>query len=266
MRQTLSGFRSAFFLLVVLGVSHVAVAQNVDDAAPQPVSVALAPQPASVALALQPASAALVPEPASVALAPGSQQGAVQQAPAEQSAPVAAEPAASDVGGDVAELQRLISSSTLTEFRTSYNGSFGASLLFYGKEMTYYVALFQQKSFWRVVKTQNADRANAIFNDFVRQTAQLSQIEIRRTELEAQKSYTERMIALSQHRADQLQADLTIAHSQQAQVTARQEQTRQQAKQLDAERVAAQQQLQDVRRRVAELEHENSAGLPTTKH
>jgi hypothetical protein len=236
MRQILSGFRSAFFLLVVLGVSHAAYAQSLDDQ----------------------------PQPASAPLAPGSQQGAVQQTPAAQPAPVVAAPPATDPVGDVADLQRLIRSSALTEFRTSYNGSFGASLLFYGKEMTYYVALFQQKSFWRVVKTQNADRANAIFADFMRQTLQLSQVEIRRTELEAQKAYTERMIELSQERAEHLQADLTIARSQQAQVAQRQQQTQQQAKQLEAERQAAQQELQEVRRRVSELEQENNAGLPST--
>jgi len=132
--------------------------------------------------------------------------------------------------------------------------------------MTYYIALFQQKSFWRVIKTQNSDRANAIFNDFVRQTVQLSQVEIRKTELESQKIYTERMIALSQTRADQLQADLTIAHTQQAEVTARQQQIMQQSKQLETERQTAQQQLKEVRRRVATLEQENSAGLPPYRH
>jgi hypothetical protein len=239
MKQILSGLRSASFMLALLGASHFAVAQSVDDAAPQP---------------------------ASAALTPGSQQGAVQQAPAQQPAPVASAPAPDSVGGDVAEVQRLISASALTEFRTTYNGSFGASLLFDGKEMTYYVALFQQKSFWRVVKTQNSDRANAIFNDFVRQTVQLSQVEIRKTELESQKIYTERMIALSQTRADQLQADLTIAHTQQAEVTARQQQIMQQSKQLETERQTAQQQLKEVRRRVATLEQENSAGLPPYRH
>jgi len=100
----------------------------------------------------------------------------------------------------------------------------------------------------------------------VRQTVQLSQVEIRKTELESQKIYTERMIALSQTRADQLQADLTIAHTQQAEVTARQQQIMQQSKQLETERQTAQQQLKEVRRRVATLEQENSAGLPPYRH
>jgi len=252
MKQILSGLRSASCMLALLGVSHFAVAQSVDDAA--------APQLASATLT------DAAPQPASTALTPGSQQSAVQQAPVEQSAQVASAPSPDAVGGDVAEVQRLISASALTEFRTTYNGSFGASLLFDGKEMTYYVALFQQKNFWRVIKTQNSDRANAIFNDFVRQTVQLSQVEIRKTELGAQKIYTDRMIALSQTRAEQLQADLTIAHTQQAEVTARQQQIMEQSKQLETERQTAQQQLKAVRRRVATLEQENSAGLPPYRH
>jgi len=243
MRQILSGWGSAFVLMAVLGASQTAVAQTADDAA------------------------AAAPTPASEALTPGSQPGAVQQAPAAaQPAPVDAVPLAEDSVGDVADLQRLIKGSELTEFRTSDNGSFGASLLYYGKDQTYYVALFQQKSFWRVVKTQNAARADAVFNDFVKQTVQLAQIEIRRTEIEAQKGYTEQMIALAQARAARLQADLNVAHSQKELVAARLKAASQQAAQFEAEREAAQQQLQELRRHVADLQQQNDAGLPKARH
>jgi hypothetical protein len=242
MRQILSGWGSAFVLMAVLGASQTAVAQTADDAA------------------------AAAPMPASEALTPASQAGAMQQAPAVPSAPVDAVPLADESVGDVADLQRLIKGSELTEFRTSYNGSFGASLLYYGKDQTYYVALFQQKSFWRVVKTQSAARADAVFNDFVKQTVQLAQIEIRRTEIEAQKGYTEQMIALAQARAARLQADLNVAHSQKELVAARLKAASQQAAQLEAEREAAQQQLQELRRHVADLQQQDDAGLPKTRH
>jgi hypothetical protein len=90
---------------------------------------------------------------------------------------------------------------------SSESGIATAELLFSGKEMTYYVALFQQRNFWRVIKTPDDTRAELIYKDFVRQTVQLSDVEIRRTRLEAQKGFTERMIALSQDRANRLQAD-----------------------------------------------------------
>jgi hypothetical protein len=162
-----------------------------------------------------------------------------------------------------AELQQMIRGSDLSELRTTYNGSYGASLLFYGKEMTYYVALFQQKNFWRVIKTQDATRADMIYKDFVRQTVQLSDVEIRRTQLEAQKAFTDRMIALSQDRANRLQADLDVAHQQQTIVTNQQTQTRAEATALAQQKAAAQDQLRAAQRQVRELQRQLETGLPT---
>src|SRR6201996_4860735 len=166
--------------------------------------------------------------------------------------------------GNVAELQQMIRGSDLSELRTTYNGSYGASLLFYGKEMTYYVALFQQKNFWRVIKTQDAARADMIYKDFVRQTLQLSDVEIRRTQLEAQKAFTDRMIALSQDRANRLQADLDVARQQQNIVDNQQQQTRAEATALAQQKSAAQAQLRDAQRQVQELQRQLDSGLPTT--
>jgi hypothetical protein len=165
--------------------------------------------------------------------------------------------------GNVAELQQMIRGSDLSELRTTYNGSYGASLLFYGKEMTYYVALFQQKNFWRVIKTQDTTRAEMIYKDFVRQTVQLSDVEIRRTQLEAQKAFTDRMIALSQDRANRLQADLDVAHQQQTIVTNQQAQTRAEATALAQQKATAQDQLRAAQRQVAELQRQLESGLPT---
>ena len=75
--------------------------------------------------------------------------------------------------GDVAELQQMIRDGRLTELRTTYNGSYGAALLYYPDEMLYYVALFQQKKFWRVLKTQNDARAEATYAEFSKSTASL---------------------------------------------------------------------------------------------
>ncbi|MFM0132407.1 DUF2968 domain-containing protein [Paraburkholderia sediminicola] len=165
--------------------------------------------------------------------------------------------------GNVAELQQMIHGSDLSELRTTYNGSYGASLLFYGKEMTYYVALFQQKNFWRVIKTQDATRADMIYKDFARQTLQLSDVEIRRTQLEAQKAFTERMIALSQDRANRLQADLDVAHQQQTIVANQQQQTRAEATALAQQKAAAQDQLRAAQRQVRELQRQLETGLPS---
>ncbi|MCF2133683.1 MULTISPECIES: DUF2968 domain-containing protein [Burkholderiaceae] len=198
---------------------------------------------------------AITQEPAANVVLPGA---------VAPSAPTADE-AHNSTGGNVAELQRLIHASALTEFRTAYNGSYGASLLFYGKEMTYYIALFQQKNFWRVIKTQDSVRAEAIYADLVRQTVQLSDIEIRRARLEAQKAFTDRMIALSRDRAVRLQADLNVARAQEAEVTTRQKQTAAQAQALGEQKAAAQTQLRELQRHIRDLQRQTEAGLPRSK-
>ena len=164
--------------------------------------------------------------------------------------------------GNVAELQQMIHGSDLSELRTTYNGSYGASMLFYGKEMTYYIALFQQKNFWRVIKTQDVTRADMIYKDFVRQTVQLSDVEIRRTQLEAQKAFTQRMIALSQDRASRLQADLDVARQQQSIVATQQQEKRAEATALTQQKLAAQEQLRAAQRQVRDLQRQLESGLP----
>ena len=205
------------------------------------------------------ASAAVVSQPGTTAPLPATTQD--QQG---QSAALTADEAKQSAAGNVAELQQMIRGSELKELRTTYNGSYGASMLFYPQEMTYYVALFQQKTFWRVIKTGDETRAEMIYKDFARQTVQLSDIEIRRTRLEAQKAFTDRMIALSQDRANRLQADLTVAHQQQNIVDNQQQQTRAEATALAQQKSAAQAQLRDAQRQVQELQRQLDSGLPTT--
>jgi hypothetical protein len=167
--------------------------------------------------------------------------------------------------GNVAELQQMMHGSELSELRTTYNGSYGASLLFYGKEMTWYVALFQQKNFWRVIKTSDEGRAEAIYRDFARQTVQLSDVEIRRTRLDAQKVFTERMVALSQDHANRLQADLNVARQQQAIVADQQKQNRDEAAALSTQKLAAQEQLRTAQRQVRDLQRQLESGLPVSR-
>lgn len=164
--------------------------------------------------------------------------------------------------GDVATLMQLIHDSQLVELRTTYNASYGASLFFYPPEMTYYVVLFQDKHFWRVIRSQDEGRSEAVYADFVRQTAQLADVEIRRTQLEAQKVFIEHVIALSEERARRLQADLDIARTQQARVNDYQRQVQGDATALNAQKAQAQAQLRELQRQVGALQRATEAGLP----
>jgi hypothetical protein len=172
---------------------------------------------------------------------------------------------ASDAQGNVAELMQMIHDAKLSELRTTYNGSYGASLFFYPQEMTYYVALFQDKHFWRVLKSEDAARAEAVYAGFAQQTAQLADVEIRRTQLQAQKAYIEDIIALSEDRAKRLQADLDVARTQQAKVNDYQRQTQGEAAALHAEKERAQAQLRQVQGEVMQLQRQTEMGLPIQK-
>ncbi|MFM0243163.1 DUF2968 domain-containing protein [Paraburkholderia phytofirmans] len=174
-------------------------------------------------------------------------------------------PTAGDAQGNVAELMQMIHDAKLSELRTTYNGSYGASLFFHPREMTYYVALFQDKHFWRVIKTEDMARAEAIYAGFAQQTAQLADVEIRRTQLQAQKAYIEDVIAMSEDRAKRLQADLDVARTQEAKVNDYQRQTQGEAVTLHAERERAQAQLRQVQGEVMQLQRQTEMGLPVQK-
>ncbi|MBZ5794194.1 DUF2968 domain-containing protein [Burkholderia contaminans] len=199
---------------------------------------------------------------------------AVQQA----SAPVAAipvidpqvqtsvQPQAGESTGPstVDDLQRQIQAHTLTEMRTSYNGSYGASLLFNVKDGAYFVALFQQKAFWRVIKTYDETRAEAIYRDFSRQAERLSVNELRAAKLESQKTQMDKQIEVTQDRARRLQADISIARQQQAAVADRQKSVRNETAALQAQQAELQSQLRALQQQVRSLQREADAGLPTT--
>ncbi|RKF49109.1 DUF2968 domain-containing protein [Paraburkholderia fungorum] len=198
----------------------------------------------------RPAMNALTPQPVDAAL---------------RSAATGTPATAGDAQGNVAELMQMIHDAKLNELRTTYNGSYGASLFFYPQEVTYYVALFQDKHFWRVIRSEDVSRAEAVYAGFVQQTAQLADVEIRRTQLQAQKAYIENIIALSEDRARRLQADLDVARTQQAKVNDYQRQTQSEAAALHAERERAQAQLRQVQGEVMQLQRQTEFGLPTQK-
>ncbi|KVH47333.1 DUF2968 domain-containing protein [Burkholderia diffusa] len=182
-------------------------------------------------------------------------------------ASTAAPASATEAGaqGNVAELTQLLHDGRIVEMRTTYNGSYGASLMFDPREMTYYVALFQDKHLWRVIRSQEKSRAEMVYANFVQQTAQLADVEIRRTELQAQKTFLERVIALQANRAQQLQADLNVARGQQAEVAQRQKAAQEQTQALQIEKRAAQVQLRDLQEQVRQLERQSETGLPAHK-
>jgi hypothetical protein len=164
--------------------------------------------------------------------------------------------------GDVATLMQLIHDAQLVELRTTYNASYGASLFFYPPEMTYYVVLFQDKHFWRVIRSQDEARSESIYANFVQQTQRLAEVEIRRMQIEAQKAFIDRVIAINEDRARRLQADIDVARTQQARVDDYQRQAQGNAAALNAEKIQAQAQLRELQNQVDQLQRETEQGLP----
>ncbi|HDS1555962.1 DUF2968 domain-containing protein [Stenotrophomonas maltophilia] len=168
--------------------------------------------------------------------------------PAARSAPV--------VRNTVDELKQLMDSRQLTELRTTYNGNYGASLLFNANTLTYYVALFQEKNFWRVIKTDAVDNAERVYRTFAQQSEQLAQVYIDTTRLEAGKRYTERLVAYNEERLRALQQEMEQQQAQSAQVSAALQQAQQQAVSLSTDVQSTNSQLDALQRRIQILQAE----------
>jgi hypothetical protein len=197
----------------------------------------------------------------------------VDTQPASNSS-LAPQPAASKVqvlkstnqsSGDVADLMQLVHEEKLDEMRTTYNGTYGASLFFWPAEMTYYVALFQGQRFWRVLKVEDEARAERIYTSFVDQTWRLGDLEIQRAKLEAQKNFLKRAIALSEDREKRLQADLDIAREQQENVDGYQRATKAEALVLKGQKEDAQARLRQIQQQIEKLQNQAENGLPGSK-
>lgn len=163
------------------------------------------------------------------------------------------------------ELQRQIQARELTEMRTTYNGSYGASLLLNIQEGTYFVALFQQKAFWRVIRTASEARAEAVYRDFAKQSETLAVNELQAAKLESQKALTDRQIAVAQERASRLQADLSIAREQRAAVATRQKDKLDETVALREQKSERQDQLRKLQQQVRSLQRQAEAGLPKVR-
>lgn len=168
--------------------------------------------------------------------------------------PAAAPTAAARPSSTVAELQGLIQNRQVSELRTAYNGTYGASLLFKPDDLTYYVALFQQKGFWRVLKTVSEKQAEATYRAFTTQSADLAEVDIKRIKLQAEYANAEKLLASRSAQLSTLQADRTLRMQQEEQVAARQEQSRQETTALADQQKDVRQQLRDLQRQIDSLQ------------
>lgn len=182
-------------------------------------------------------------------------------AAAAPAAPLAASARSSST---VSELQDLIQNRQVSELRTAYNGTYGASLLFKAEDLSYYVALFQQKDFWRVLKTSSDKQAETTFRAFAAQSAELAEVEIKRIKLQAESAHAERLLTSRSAELSTLQADRALRMQHDQQVAARQEQSRQEATALADQQKDLRQQLRDLQRQIDALQAQQ-AQVATSK-
>lgn len=218
----------------------------------------VAPAIATVLACVTLSACATAPYAAPAPARPSSQAQAAQ-APASPSSPL---PSAGDANtppsAAVAALQQLIDSHQLTELRTTYNATFGASLLFNTDKLGYYVALFHGKQFWRVIQTDSYENAENIYKNFVEQTQKLAQVDIDTIRLQAGNAYAERMIQVNREHLQNLQQDASYQQQQARQVAAAQQQAQQQAVALSADLHSSSSELDAMKQRINELEQQQA--------
>lgn len=160
-----------------------------------------------------------------------------------------------DASGSSANyFRQLMDSHQLTELRTTYNGTYGASLLFQADKLTYFAVLFHDKVFWRVIQTYSEKDAESIYRTFAAQTEQLAQVDIDALRLQAGKKYAEQMVAMNEQRLQNLQQDAARRQQQAQQVAALQQQAKQQAVSLSSDLRATSNQLDLVQQHIRKLE------------
>lgn len=175
--------------------------------------------------------------------APSPQASASEPAPVQSAAP-------DTMAG---HLRQLMDSHQLTELRTTYNGTYGASLLLQPDRLTYFAVLFHDKTIWRVIQNDSEKSAEAVYRTFAAQTEQLAQPDIDTLRLQAGQKYAAKMVEMNEQRLQSLQQDAARQQEQSKKVAEQQEQAKQQAASLSGDLRATSNQLGSIEQRIHQL-------------
>ena len=193
----------------------------------------------------------------------------VQQTPTETAAettdviepiaqPEVAPVATRALGSTADELQAMIQSREVRELRTAYNGSYGVSMLFNPSTLDYYVALFQQQRFWRILKTTSLSEAEKSYTAYRQETVALARSELQRIRLEAEYNKIEAELSDSADALTTLQNDMEYQRQQEALILAEQQSAKREAEQLAEQERDARKQLQVLQNQIRELERQRA--------
>lgn len=163
---------------------------------------------------------------------------------------------------DGAAFAALASADELATFRVFRSFDYSVSLFFHARSLSYYVALYQDGTLWRALKAADVDAAGSAFHHLEAQATRLADGETRRAQLIAQNEQLVRQIEESEAQAERLRTDLQRHTEQEHRVTGRQHQVRKEVAQLEAQRIAAQAQLNKAHRTIHQLSVTSNEGVP----
>lgn len=163
---------------------------------------------------------------------------------------------------DGAAFEALHAAEELMTFRVYRCFAYTVSLFFHPPTLGYFVALHQESVLWRALKANDLDAAGSAFHLMQEQATRLADGETRRVQLVAQNAELTRQIEESEAQAERLRVDLQRHAEQEVTVTGRQSQVRKEVAQLEAQRIAAQAQLNKAHRALHQLKVATSEGVP----
>lgn len=156
------------------------------------------------------------------------------------------------------EVRHHIQNRTVRELRTTYNGNYGASLLFHPEDLNYYAVLFENRNAWRVVKTADSTQAEKAYRDYVAESARLAKAELERIQLEARYNKAERDLMVKADELSSLQRDIEIQQRQESVIKSQQAQLRSHVEQLAQQQQEAEEQLKILQRQIEALEQRSA--------
>jgi hypothetical protein len=163
---------------------------------------------------------------------------------------------------DGASFEALVATHAMTTFRSFRSFDYTVTLLFHGETLGYFVALHQDGTLWHAFRAADIDSAGAVFHHLQEQATRLADGETRMAQLSAQNVLLARQIEDSEAQAERLRVDLQRHSEQEHRVSARQHQVRKDVAQMEAQRIAAQAQLNKAHRTIHQLSVTSSEGVP----
>ncbi|CAB3791187.1 hypothetical protein LMG28688_03258 [Paraburkholderia caffeinitolerans] len=161
-----------------------------------------------------------------------------------------------------ASFEALAAADELATFRVFRSFDYVVTLLFHGPTLSYFATLHQDNTLWHALRAADLDSASAAFHHLEEQATRLADGETRLAQLAAQNAMLTKQIEQAETQAERLRVDLQRHTEQEHRVSARQHQVRKDVAQLEAQRIAAQAQLNKAHRTIHQLSVASNEGVP----